>query len=69
MRSTLYIAPASSDMLKNSQVPFAVAISPFARLHPNEVLLSVIPLNSHCLRNHLKIAENHLKISKSCTAV
>lgn len=37
MRSSLYIAPATSDILKHSQIPFVVAISPFAPLHPNEV--------------------------------
>ncbi|VDM56296.1 unnamed protein product [Angiostrongylus costaricensis] len=36
MRSTLYMAPASNDMLKAAQIPFAVACSPFATLHPNE---------------------------------
>lgn len=38
MRSTLYVAPASSDVLKNSQIPFAVAISPFAPLTQKEVM-------------------------------
>lgn len=37
MRSTLYVAPASNDLLKNSNLPFAVACSPFAKLHPKEV--------------------------------
>lgn len=37
MRSTLYVAPATNDILKNSNIPFAVACSPFARLHPKEV--------------------------------
>ena len=37
MRSTLYMAPQSNDMLKSSQLPFAVGVSPFAKLHPNEV--------------------------------
>uniref|UniRef100_A0A0K0CX93 Vesicle coat complex copii subunit sec24/subunit sfb2 n=1 Tax=Angiostrongylus cantonensis TaxID=6313 RepID=A0A0K0CX93_ANGCA len=36
MRSTLYMAPASNDLLKTAQIPFAVACSPFATLHPNE---------------------------------
>ncbi|VDN17031.1 unnamed protein product [Gongylonema pulchrum] len=36
MRSTMYVAPASSDMLKSTQLPFAIAINPFARLHPSE---------------------------------
>ncbi|VDN53025.1 unnamed protein product [Dracunculus medinensis] len=42
MRSSLYIAPATSDILKHSQIPFVVAISPFAPLHPNEYRLPVI---------------------------
>uniref|UniRef100_A0A914RFL0 Uncharacterized protein n=1 Tax=Parascaris equorum TaxID=6256 RepID=A0A914RFL0_PAREQ len=37
MRTTLYAAPASSDVLKNSQLPFTVAVAPFAPLHPSEV--------------------------------
>lgn len=44
MRSTLYVAPASSDMLKSSQIPFAVAVTPFARLHSNEVSYYIISL-------------------------
>ncbi|EFO19073.1 Sec23/Sec24 trunk domain-containing protein [Loa loa] len=44
MRSTLYVAPASSDMLKNSQMPFAVAVTPFARLHPDEMQLPIVDL-------------------------
>lgn len=42
MRSTLYVAPASSDMLKNTQIPFALAVTPFARLHSNEVFYCII---------------------------
>lgn len=33
----MYMAPASNDLLKTSQIPFAVAISPFAALHAKEV--------------------------------
>uniref|UniRef100_A0A8R1XUL5 Sec23/Sec24 trunk domain-containing protein n=1 Tax=Onchocerca volvulus TaxID=6282 RepID=A0A8R1XUL5_ONCVO len=44
MRSTLYVAPASSDMLKNSQIPFAVAVTPFARLHSNEMQPPIVDL-------------------------
>ncbi|RCN32926.1 Sec23/Sec24 trunk domain protein [Ancylostoma caninum] len=36
MRSTMYMAPASNDLLKTAQIPFAVAISPFAALHSKE---------------------------------
>ncbi|ETN83329.1 Sec23/Sec24 trunk domain protein [Necator americanus] len=36
MRSTIYMAPASNDLLKAAQIPFAVAISPFAALHSQE---------------------------------
>ncbi|KAK6110300.1 Sec23/Sec24 trunk domain family protein [Brugia pahangi] len=44
MRSTLYVAPASSDMLKNSQIPLAVALTPFARLHSNEIPPPIVDL-------------------------
>ncbi|KAM3726424.1 Protein transport protein [Dirofilaria immitis] len=44
MRSTLYVAPASSDMLKSSRIPFAVAVTPFARLHSNEMQPPIIDL-------------------------
>ncbi|VDN02983.1 unnamed protein product [Thelazia callipaeda] len=44
MRSTLYIAPASSDMLKTTQLSFAVAVTPFARLHPIEVHPPIVDL-------------------------
>ncbi|PAV79754.1 hypothetical protein WR25_06580 isoform B [Diploscapter pachys] len=44
MRSTLYMAPQSNDMLKSSQLPFAVGVSPFARLHPNETQPPLIDL-------------------------
>ncbi|CAG9534212.1 unnamed protein product [Cercopithifilaria johnstoni] len=44
MRSTLYVAPASSDMLKNSQIPFAVAVTPFARLLSNEMRPPIVDL-------------------------
>ena len=37
MRSTMYNIPCTSDMLKQSYVPFALNICPFARLHPKEV--------------------------------
>ncbi|CAI2351971.1 unnamed protein product [Caenorhabditis sp. 36 PRJEB53466] len=36
MRSTLYSAPKTSEMLKSSQIPFAVFVSPFAVLNENE---------------------------------
>ncbi|CAB3406008.1 unnamed protein product [Caenorhabditis bovis] len=36
MRSTLYMAPQSNDMLKSSQIPFALSISPFAPLNELE---------------------------------
>lgn len=36
MRSTMYSIPANPDMLKQTGVPLAVVISPFARLHPQE---------------------------------
>lgn len=37
MRSTMYVAPQSGDILKHSQLPLAVAISPFAALEEREV--------------------------------
>lgn len=36
VRSTMYNIPCTSDMLKNSHIPFALSITPFAKLHPNE---------------------------------
>uniref|UniRef100_F1KR98 Protein transport protein Sec24C n=1 Tax=Ascaris suum TaxID=6253 RepID=F1KR98_ASCSU len=53
MRTTLYAAPASSDVLKNSQLPFTVAVAPFAPLHPSEMrppivdLLELGPIRCH----------------------
>nr|CDJ85615.1 Zinc finger and Sec23 Sec24 trunk region and Sec23 Sec24 beta-sandwich and Sec23 Sec24 helical region and Gelsolin region domain containing protein [Haemonchus contortus] len=44
MRSTMYMAPASNDLLKSSQIPFAVACSPFATLHPQERPAPIIDL-------------------------
>ncbi|WKY05978.1 hypothetical protein Q1695_006296 [Nippostrongylus brasiliensis] len=44
MRSTMYMAPASNDLLKASQLPFAVACSPFASLHPQERPAPIIDL-------------------------
>ena len=37
MRSTVYNVPTTAEMLKQTSVPFALAISPFARLHEDEV--------------------------------
>lgn len=36
MRSTMYNIPCTSDMLKNSHIPLALTISPFAKLQPEE---------------------------------
>ena len=33
----MYNIPCSSDMLKNSHIPLALTISPFAQLQPEEV--------------------------------
>uniref|UniRef100_A0A1I7XDB0 Protein transport protein Sec24D n=1 Tax=Heterorhabditis bacteriophora TaxID=37862 RepID=A0A1I7XDB0_HETBA len=44
MRSTLYMAPASNDLLKASQIPFAVACSPFAAFQEQEQQLPIIDL-------------------------
>lgn len=35
IRSTMYNIPVSSDMMNSSKIPFAVTITPFAKL-PNE---------------------------------
>ncbi|UYV79481.1 SEC24C [Cordylochernes scorpioides] len=37
IRSTIYNVPCTADMLKQTNVPFAITISPFARLNENEV--------------------------------
>ena len=37
MRSSMYSIPCSSDLIKQSHLPFAVTISPFSKLHPQEV--------------------------------
>lgn len=39
MRSTLYNVPCTSDMLKSCHIPFALSISPFAKLPEEEVCL------------------------------
>ncbi|XP_054715846.1 protein transport protein Sec24C-like [Uloborus diversus] len=36
MRSTIYNVPTTAEMLKQTSVPFAIAVSPFARLHKDE---------------------------------
>ncbi|XP_053392421.1 protein transport protein Sec24C-like [Mercenaria mercenaria] len=36
LRSTMYNVPCTSDMLKNSHLPFALTISPFAKLQEEE---------------------------------
>lgn len=36
MRSSLYIAPATNDLLKSSQIPFVISVAPFAALNANE---------------------------------
>ncbi|XP_060569226.1 protein transport protein Sec24C-like [Ruditapes philippinarum] len=36
LRSTMYNVPCTSDMLKNSHIPFALTISPFAKLQDDE---------------------------------
>ena len=33
----MYNIPCTSDMLKNSHIPFALSITPFAKLQPDEV--------------------------------
>ncbi|GFY38881.1 protein transport protein Sec24C [Trichonephila inaurata madagascariensis] len=36
IRSTIYNVPTTADLLKQTNVPFALAISPFARIHEGE---------------------------------
>lgn len=36
VRSTMYNIPCTADMLKTSHIPFALSITPFAKLHPDE---------------------------------
>ncbi|GFN78549.1 transport protein sec24c [Plakobranchus ocellatus] len=36
IRSTMYNVPCTADMLKSSHIPFALALSPFAELGPQE---------------------------------
>lgn len=36
MRATIYNVPTTADLLKQTSVPFALAISPFARIHDGE---------------------------------
>lgn len=33
----MYNVPCTADMLKNSHIPFALTITPFAKLHKEEV--------------------------------
>ena len=37
VRSTTYAIPTSTDMVKQSQIPIALSISPMAALRPDEV--------------------------------
>lgn len=37
IRSTMYNIPYNNDMMKQSHVPFALSITPFAKLNPKEV--------------------------------
>ncbi|GAB1598001.1 protein transport protein Sec24C-like isoform X2 [Argonauta hians] len=36
IRSTMYNIPCTADMLKNSHIPFALTVTPFAKLHREE---------------------------------
>lgn len=44
LRSTMYNVPYTSDMLKNSHIPFALTISPFAKLQDEESPPPVVDL-------------------------
>ena len=37
IRSTIYSVPSSPDLLKQSKLPFVIALTPFAQLRPEEV--------------------------------
>lgn len=59
MRSTVYNVPTTADMLKQTSVPFALAISPFARLHEGENLPPIVdpgeegPVRCHRCRAYM----------------
>lgn len=44
LRSTMYSVPCTSDMLKASHIPFALSMTPFARLGPNEAPPPIVDL-------------------------
>ncbi|KAJ8317884.1 hypothetical protein KUTeg_002975 [Tegillarca granosa] len=44
LRSTMYNIPCTSDMLKNCHIPFALTISPFAKIHDQEIPPPVVNL-------------------------
>ena len=54
MRSTMYNVPVSGDMLKTAHLPFAVTLTPFARVAEGEV------------RQQLVIVRRILSWHKSC---
>ncbi len=37
IRSTMYTVPATPDLLKQTSVPFALVVSPFAPVEENEI--------------------------------
>lgn len=37
IRSTMYNVPCTADMLKSAHIPFALALTPFSELDPQEV--------------------------------
>ena len=37
IRSTMYNIPCTSDMIKSSHIPFAISVTPFAQVGPQEV--------------------------------
>lgn len=44
LRSSMYSVPATSDMMKQSAVPFSLVISPFARLSENEMQPPIVDM-------------------------
>ncbi|XP_014770483.1 protein transport protein Sec24C isoform X1 [Octopus bimaculoides] len=44
IRSTMYNVPCTADMLKNSHIPFALTITPFAKLHKEEHVPPLVDL-------------------------
>ena len=64
MRATVYNIPCTQDMIKNSQIPIGLVISPFAELKPTEVgLMTVPPCNVETFKGYMpKYGTLHITI-------